>query len=178
MARDALILFAAGRDRPGIVDRLTGVVYRSGCNLEDSRMAILGDEFALIGLVTGGDADLDRIEEEIPRLAAELELTAHLKRTVAGARKAAVGGIRYEIHAVAADHPGIVHKLARVLHEHSVNVASLDTKLSYAPVSGTPVFSLDIEAEVPLDVPLGALRAQLERVAESENIDLDIRAAR
>ena len=178
MARDALILFAAGRDRPGIVDRLTGVVYRSGCNIEDSRMAILGDEFALIGLVTGSETDLRSIEAELPRLTAELELTAHLKRTTAGARKAAAPGIRYEIHAVAADHPGIVHKLARVLHEHNVNVASLDTMLSNAPVSGTPVFSLDIEAEVPADVPLGALRAQLERVAEAENIDLEIRAAR
>ena len=178
MVRNALILFAAGRDRPGIVDRLTGLVFESGLNLEDSRMAILGDEFALISLVTGGESDLRRLEEEIPRLASELGLTAHVKATVTGERKAATPGLRYRLHAVAADHPGIVHKLARVLAEHNVNVASLDTTLSYAPVSGTPVFALEIEAEVPADVPLGALRAQLERVAEAENIDLDMRAVR
>ncbi len=45
--REGLIISAIGRDRPGIVDRLSGAIFRNGCNLEDSRMAILGGEFAL-----------------------------------------------------------------------------------------------------------------------------------
>jgi glycine cleavage system regulatory protein len=76
------------------------------------------------------------------------------------------------------DHPGIVHKLTRVLSEHGVNVVRLDTSLSNAPVTGTPVFSLDLEAEVPAGVPVKALRGRLERLAEAENIDLELRAAK
>jgi glycine cleavage system transcriptional repressor len=180
MSRNALLLLATGRDRPGIVDRLTGLIYEAGGNLEDSRMAILGGEFALIVLVTGSPADLEKVERELPRLAKELELTLQVKKTVAGpeARRGAAPSLCYRIHAVAMDHPGIVHKVTRVLAEHGVNVAKLDTSLANAPVSGAPVFSLDIEAEVPVDLPLVALRGQLERLAEAENIDLDVRVVR
>ena len=112
MPRTALILFAIGRDRPGIVDRITGLIFQSGCNLEDSRMAILGGEFALIVLLTGRPEDLRKVTEELPVLAKGLELSVQFKETVAGpeARKGLEPSMRYRIRAVAMDHPGIVHK--------------------------------------------------------------------
>jgi glycine cleavage system regulatory protein len=76
------------------------------------------------------------------------------------------------------DHPGIVHKLTRLLASLSVNVSRLDTELSHAPGTGTPVFSLELEAEVPTDVSVASLRSELVRLAEAENIDLEMRAAR
>jgi glycine cleavage system transcriptional repressor len=178
VSRHASILFATGRDRPGIVDRLTGVIYDHGCNLEDSRMAVLGEDFALIVLITGTPDDLSRVEAALPRVTDELGLTSHFKRTLAGpgARKGQGPAIRYRVHAVALDHPGIVHKLTRILSEHGVNVVRLDTSLSNAPVTGTPVFSLELEAEVPADVPMKALRGRLERLAETESIDFELRA--
>ena len=48
MQHNALILLATGRDRPGIVDRISGLIFAAGCNLEDSRMGILGGEFSLM----------------------------------------------------------------------------------------------------------------------------------
>jgi len=56
-------------------------------------------------------------------------------------------------------------------------VAQLDTKLSLAPVTGTPVFSLELEAQVPTDLSVAELRAELSRVAEDENIDIELRPA-
>jgi glycine cleavage system regulatory protein len=44
-------------------------------------------------------------------------------------------------------------------------------------VTGTPVFALQIEAEVPTSVSVATLKAQLQEVAESENIDLEMHAA-
>jgi glycine cleavage system transcriptional repressor len=180
MPRNALILFATGRDRPGIVDRITGMIFERGCNLEDSRMSVLGEDFALIVLITGSPDDLKDVEAEMPRVARELGLTAHFKRTLAGegARQGQAPAIRYRLHAVAMDHPGIVHKVTRILSEQGVNVVRLDTSLSHAPVTGTPVFSLELEAEVPAGVPVKALRGCLERLAEAENIDLEMRAAK
>jgi glycine cleavage system regulatory protein len=65
--------------------------------------------------------------------------------------------------------------VTRVLAQHGVNVARLDTSLSNAPVTGAPVFSLQIEVEVPASLPATRLRAELEKVAEAENIDLELR---
>jgi glycine cleavage system transcriptional repressor len=42
---------AVGQDRPGIVAEFSGVLYRFGCNLEESTMTRLRDEFAMLLLV-------------------------------------------------------------------------------------------------------------------------------
>ncbi|MDI4746093.1 hypothetical protein MJL33_33540, partial [Salmonella enterica subsp. enterica serovar Kentucky] len=39
---------ALGADRPGIVNTITRHVSSCGCNIEDSRLAMLGDEFTFI----------------------------------------------------------------------------------------------------------------------------------
>jgi len=43
---------AIGRDRPGIVADLAELIYECDCNLEDSRMTILGSEFAVLLLLS------------------------------------------------------------------------------------------------------------------------------
>ncbi len=177
MPRTALIIFATGRDRPGIVDRITGLAYEAGANLEDSRMAVLGGEFALVALVTGRPEDLARVRDGTTAAARELDLTVQYKDTTAGpdARAHAEPHVPCSIRGVSIDHPGIVHKISRVLAQHGVNVSRLDTSLSHAPVSGAPMFSLDIDAEVPVSLPIVQLRARLQEVAERENIDLEVR---
>lgn len=178
MRRDALIVFATGQDRPGIVDRIAGLAFESGANLEDSRMAILGGEFALVVLVSGRPEELERVKAGLPGLADELELTVQLKDTASGpeVRKHVQPHLRYRVRGVAMDHPGIVHKVTHVLAQNGINVARLDTSLCNAPVTGTPVFSLEIEVEVPAHVSAMSLRAQLQEVAEAEDIDLELKA--
>lgn len=178
MTHNALIVFATGRDRPGIVDRVAGLAYEAGANLEDSRMAILGGEFALIVLLTGSPPELEKVERGMTRIGRDLDLTLQFKPTTTGpeTRKRDEAQIPYRLHAVSIDHPGIVHKVTSVLARRGVNVARLDTSLANAPVTGTPIFSLDVELEVPASVPIATLRTELQEVAERENIDLDLRA--
>ena len=55
-------------------------------------------------------------------------------------------------------------------------VATLDTRLTPAPATGTPLFSLVIEAHVPTKLPVAKLRSELEEIAAEENLDLELRA--
>ena len=48
-----LVISALGEDQPGIVNRLSKVLLDQGCNIEDSRMTVLGGEFAVMLLVEG-----------------------------------------------------------------------------------------------------------------------------
>ena len=48
-----LVITASGEDKVGLVDRLSSKITESGCNIEESRMAVLGDQFALIMLISG-----------------------------------------------------------------------------------------------------------------------------
>lgn len=176
MTLSAMLLVANGPDGPGIVERVSGALFEAGCNLEDSRMAILGGEFAMIALVTGEAGALAKARELLPHVGANLGLHVELKPTVRRA-EAAAPVLTYRLEAVAMDHPGIVHKLTRLLSAHKVNVARLDSTRSLAPISGTPVFAVELDLEVPATTALAELRRQLEHVADAENIDLSLRAA-
>lgn len=48
-----LVITASGEDKIGLVDRLSSKITASGCNIEESRMAVLGGQFALIMLISG-----------------------------------------------------------------------------------------------------------------------------
>ena len=53
-----------------------------------------------------------------------------------------------------------------------MNVASLDTSLNQAPITGAPIFSLEMEVQVPVDQAVNELQAELQAAAAEENIDI------
>ena len=93
-----------------------------------------------------------------------------VKSVAAG--QARPGVICYRLQAVALDHPGIVHKITGILRDRGVNVANLDTSLNQAPITGTPIFSLEMEVQVPVDQAVNELREELQRVAGEDNVDV------
>ena len=133
-------------------------------------MAILGGEFALFMLVAGTGKQLDAVRVSLDSVAGELDLELQVK-SVATAQ-ARPGVICYRLQAVALDHPGIVHKITGILRDWGVNVANLDTSLSQAPITGTPIFSLEMEVQVPADQAVNELREELQRVAGEDNVDV------
>lgn len=178
--RQGVIITAIGKDRPGIVDRLSGIIYREGCNLEDSRMAILAGEFAFIVLVTGPESAVTKLKDSLPSFAEDADLTLQVRTTHLEEvpREPVEEFLPYEIHVVAMDHPGIVHRVSNVLASKGINVAALDTRVTNAPTTGTPIFALNIEAQIPVKLSIAELRADLEQVADEENLDLEFRAVR
>lgn len=168
-ATSHLVLTAVGPDRPGLVRAISSVVLGASASVEDSRMAILGGEFALIMLVSGTEAAVSRVERELSGLEAELGLEFVFKRTKTEAQKKVLPQV---IRVIGLDRPGIVHVVTDLLAKRAVNVASLESRLTFAPDSGTPLFVLDAELQVPSGVVLEELRRELAALCQDENLDL------
>lgn len=66
-----LVITALGADRPGIVNTITRHVSSCGCNIEDSRLAMLGEEFTFIMLLSGTWNAITLIESTLPLKGAE-----------------------------------------------------------------------------------------------------------
>src|SRR5579864_1139644 len=64
-----LAVSAIGSDRTGMVHELTRVISESGGNISESRMASLGNEFAMLLLVSGNWHALAKLETVLKRLA-------------------------------------------------------------------------------------------------------------
>jgi len=174
-AESHLVLTAVGPDRPGIVNAISSLVHAAGANLEDSRMAILGGEFALLVLISGSDAAVTDVECQAPRLESELGLRVLSKRTGAEAPR---NFLPYSLRVSGVDRPGIVRAVAELLARRGINVASLESRVSYAALSGTPLFALDAELEVPSELALSELRREVQKLSDDENLDVALEPAR
>ena len=169
-------LSAIGRDRPGIVADLAGLIFESDCNLEDSSMTILGSEFAVLLLLSGEGEDVERrLSSGCKRLEWEKRLTVFFRPlegdtavqrdTRARTMECAVTGV---------DKAGIVARVARTLAEHGVNITALQTQSRPGAESGTPMFTMRVTMDVPRDVDRRALATRLEQVAAELHVELTL----
>jgi glycine cleavage system transcriptional repressor len=166
-------LTAIGHDRPGIVADLAELIYECDCNLEDSRMTVLGSEFAVLLLCSGqGDDVARRLSTASKRLEWEKRLTVFV-RQVEGPSPPGRGELR-ECRVTGVDRAGIVARVARTLSEHGANVVDLASELRHEPNSGTPMYAMRIKLVLPPDADVSALRAALERIATELSVDLTI----
>jgi len=168
-----LVLTAVGPDRPGLVSEISSLILAAGANLEDSRMAILGGEFALLLLVSGPERAIGEVELRAGEVGARLGLRMMTKPTTSP--QVARDFLPYQIRVTGVDRPGIVQRVAAVLAGRGVNVASLESRISYAPESGTPMFILEAALQIPSALALADLRRELTGACDEENWDFTLK---
>ena len=122
-----LVITALGVDRPGIVNTITRHVSSCGCNIEDSRLAMLGDEFTFIMLLSGSWNAITLIESTLPLKGAELELLIVMKRTNAGVRPPMPDTAFIQVEV--ADSPHIIERFTDLIDKHQMNVAELVSRI-------------------------------------------------
>lgn len=164
-----LVICAIGQDRKGLVSQLSSAIVESGANILDSRMTILGGEFAILILVTAAWNSLAKLEQQLPGLGEELGLTLISKRTTATAQTEAA--IPYHVEVVAIDQPGIVKVIAGFFSDQGVNIYDLNTVGYQAAHTGTPLFSISMTINVPAKLSLSELRERFLILCDEQNID-------
>jgi glycine cleavage system transcriptional repressor len=173
------VLTAIGRDRPGLVAELARLIYDSDANLEDSRMTILGTDFAVILLCSGTHEGCgDRLAMGAKQLERDHGLTILLRHLEGGPRSAVPGpGHRlYRVEAAGEDRAGIVAGICGILAEHGVNIADLASRSRPGP-GGSPHYELRMTVEVPDDADVRRLRDALESEADRLVIDVALMPA-
>lgn len=169
------LLTAIGEDRPGIVSRLTEVLVSQNANLEESRMAILGGEFAAIVLIAvPEDVDVDVLTVELGKLQKD-GITVTLKKTTPLDAARFADCVQYRLELTGADHEGIVFKISQLLRNHSINIQTMETEVVPAPMTATPLFQLRAVIAAPRTLSFGELKKQLDKVAEAESVDINIK---
>jgi glycine cleavage system transcriptional repressor len=170
------VLSAIGQDRPGLVADLAQLVYDCDANLEDSRMTILGTDFAVILLASSSAPGCaDRLAHGAKQLEREHGLTI-LLRGLAGEPRSPVpapGYVGARVTASGQDRAGIVAGICRVLAEHGVNIADLTTR-SRPGWGGQPHYEMVATVELPERLDPPALRAALEREADRLVLDVEL----
>ncbi len=173
-------LSAIGTDRPGIVADVAGLIFESGGNLEDSSMTLLGNQFALLILLSGSGEEFQfRLSAGCKRLEWEKRLSIFLTpvEESTGAPQAKRSA-NYELTTTGMDRMGIVYNVSRLLADEGINIADMHTKITPSPETGSPVFSMRVELQVPLEVSPSALLEKLNRLSEELAVEISLRNVR
>lgn len=172
---EQLIVNAIGPDRPGIVGQFTGHLHAAGANVLDSRMVNLRGQFALLLLIEAAPAAIAGLRQSLPAAAGQLGL--RLDVTDVATSAAPARGIPFRLKTYSMDQPGIVHRVADLLREFSVNIEDLSARQESAPFMGTPLFVMEMRVTVPPAVSIQALRSKLQALCDALNCDVDFEPA-
>ena len=168
------VISVIGPDRPGIVDELSRIAAEGRCNIEDSRMAHLGGDFALIMLLAGEKPVLEEAAGRIRKWGEERGMSM-LSHPTSAPGKPAIPSAEIEIEMP--DQPGIVSRVTRFLAERGANVENLETSLRPAPFTGTPTFAMHVDIRSSGKIPLEDLRRALQELARDEDIHITVGTA-
>lgn len=171
-----LVISALGADKPGLVDELTRCIYDYGGNVADSRMTVLGGDFAVLLLVTGNWSAIAKLEDQLPQLGEKLGLTVSLHRTEA--RQHGRDTLPYVVEVIAMDNPGIVHNLAHFFSARNINIQDLHTSSYAAPHTGTPMFAVHMTVQIPARQHIAGLREEFMDFCDQLNLDAIIEPAK
>ncbi len=168
------VVSTIGHDRPGLVNELSALVHANGLNITDSRMTVLGGEFAVLMCVSGGETALDAFATELEQLA-HAQALAHVFRKTT--RRDVGDALPCQVRVVAMDHPGIVWRGAGFFSDRGVNIRDLETRTVRAPHTGTSIFDLNMLVEVPAEFSVAELRDTFDAFCRTEDLDGDLRTS-
>lgn len=176
---DKLAHFAVtiiSKDRPGIVADTTEVLYRLGCNIEDSSCTMLGGDFAMILIVTHEKPfTKSRLSEEFKALQERTGLAVHLRTLHEDEiTHPEEEGELCLISVYGSDQPGIVYRVTRALADRGVNITDLNTRL--IGTRDEPVYVLMLEAILPTGMSVEDTSSMLETLRSELKVEIGVRA--
>jgi len=170
-----IVITAVGQDRPGIVNDLSKTILDNGGNITESRMTVLGGEFALLMLVGSTNIAIEALENELRALQDKYGLAILFKRTEI--KQPVSSRVPYNVCVISMDHPGIVHEVAAYLSARNINIEKMDTNSYSAAHTGTQMFSLQMGISIPSDHSIASLREGFIGFCNELNLDATMTAA-
>ena len=167
------ILALTGPDRIGIVDEVTGLLLEHEGNVETSRMARLGGEFAVLMLVTIPEEQFPRLERALDVLTAQgYKVTT--TQTGHSYAQSHLGWIPFLIEVRGADHEGIIHEVAHYLSAQGISIESMDSESAPGATSGVPLFAMTAQVVVPPGLGNHDWQSGLEGIGSRLNLDITV----
>ena len=174
MAKEYFVVTIIGPDRRGLVANITEEIVSQNANIEESHMTRLGGEFAVLMLLSLTNGNRQTLLAGLEKLNGD-QVKVFVKETDLARLKVFEGFVPYQILVIGADHEGIVHHVAEYLAELRIQVDDMETHVNKAPVTGTPLFSMQADVQAPPKISLTQLRDQLEELGDQLGVDISVK---
>ncbi len=171
---NSICLTVVGRERPGIVAAITGVLLDNDCDIRDSTMSLLAGEFAMMLIVVLPPEMSGRsLERELFEVRRRFDLTVTTRDLVPDevlAPPTSPAG-RWSITIYGGDQKGIVHHVAALLARKGISIHALSTRV-VGNIQGAGLVTIRVQA--PPDVDRETVRRQLRDIAARFGVEVSV----
>ena len=173
-----IMITVSGQDKPGIIAKVSGLLYARGCNLEDISMTLLEGQFAMMMTAClPSAAVMVRVLQGLELLretpwSLECHMTELKGKTSAGAKHAS-GALSCMITAFGKDRSGIVYELSRTLAGLRVNITDLDSRI--LGKGNKITYAMLLEVDLPGRAVLPKIKKILAGLSRQLKIEIQIK---
>jgi len=173
-----ILITISGQDKPGIIAKVSGLLFARGCNLEDISMTLLEGQFAMMMTAClPSQVSRARVLQGLELLkdspwALDCHVTG-LEGKILHGKKHAKGSLPFMVTAFGKDRTGIVYEVSRALAGMRVNITDLDSRILGKGAKTT--YAMLLEVDVPDKVTLAKLRILLAGVSKKLKIEIQIK---
>ncbi len=173
-----ILITVSGKDKPGIIAKVSGLLFARGCNLEDISMTLLEGQFAMMMTACLPSAgSMVRVLQGLELLrgtpwAMDCHVT-ELKGKILHGKKHAKGSLSYMITAFGKDRTGIVYDVSRAVAGMRVNITDLDSRILGKGSKTT--YAMLLEVDVPGKAALPKLGSLLAKVSKKLKIEIQLK---
>jgi glycine cleavage system transcriptional repressor len=170
-----LVCSVIGQDRPGIIARVSRVLFKFHHNIEALSQTTISGQFAMILIASPPEAGIsEELTKALDHLAGEMRLDINLrlvdpKEMVpfrAGETEPFVITVRGE------DKPGLAYGITEVLADSGVNITNLDAKVT--PVGSRLEYIQVFEVDVPRELDFGIVHQKLRDRGQELGVVVDL----
>lgn len=169
-----VVISILGQDRPGIIARVTKVLFEQGCNVENVSQTILQSEFSGIFIVSIPDPlAIDALYSRLIDQTEDLGLHVYIKDLKPlESSSGEVAGDPFVITTLGPDRKGLVAAITAIIATHGVNVTNLQAvfKGGDDPTKNIMIY----EVCIPASTDRAALTEQLTQKATELGLDISV----
>ena len=124
---EKLIITVLGKDRPGIIAKVSATLYALDCNLKNVNQMILQNEFSGFFIVEPpSDLDMETLQQRLDRDLAGEGLQVYMDQiSPLDQQQVSVKAETFLITTIGPDRKGLVAGITEVIAAHGVNVTNL-----------------------------------------------------
>ncbi|MFN7097456.1 MAG: glycine cleavage system protein R [Gammaproteobacteria bacterium] len=165
-----LVLTILTHDQPNTLAQLTQFLASHHCQIQSSRMLVLGEEFAMLILINGPWNQIAKLETHLPDFATKHDLTVQFKRTELH-QLDKKKWIPYSVELISHDSNGIIETICSFFTDAGAVIYEVQNNNYTANPVGIPMFSLAMRILVPADSQLSDLRERFINICDFLNVD-------
>ena len=178
MTQRQVLLTVIGKDRPGIISTVTGILFKQRCNLEDISMTILENAFSMMMVVSLPPGRQAAVQKAFQVLEKKAGLCCYWKSFVGRPKRGeahAKDSVTHLITAVGRDRTGIVYKISQTLAGFGLNITDLNSRI--LGQGQKAVYAMALEVDIPERFAIPRLEKTLGKLQKTLGIEIQLKSA-